>query len=614
MISNTVETSSAILDYDTSNNSATVSNTIAEDLSVETGASDIGQVTEGSQVTYLVCVDNHSATAASYTATTTLPANTTFVSATGNFTLTGNILTWHGTRLDPGECESLRFVVQATATGIERLTATVTGLVPDTTPLDNTSSVNPAPAANLVSYWKADGNANDAVGTNSGTLQNGATFAPGYAGLTFNLDGVNDYVSIPDSTSLDSPSLTFSTRFMTTSFISTSVIAAKPQGSGNNDTFALWFDAGQIHAGVGVTSQQFGSIDVGFTPTANVWYQATMTFDNSTKLLTLYLNGNAIGSRTLAANFTVGYDSHPLLLGADINSGAIGFYWRGKIDEVYSYNRALAASEVQSIDYSHTLGIVNQAPTISAATNLIVVNEGQVASNLGVLNDPDGENRCVLVSASTGTVTQDPVNAGNWTWTWNTTDGPVQSQTVTVTVNDGHGGIVSTAFQLVVNNVAPTATLSNGGNVDEGSEGLVSFVNQFDPSGPDTSAGFLYRYDFDSDGVFESISSSSPTAVVPSIYLVDDGMAAITGRIYDKDGGYNQYVTTIMIANVAPTVNAGADHAVNEGDLVSFDGTFFDPGTADTHVRNWHVVASNGQLIADGSGALFSFTPDVNGI
>ena len=38
------------------------------------------------------------------------------------------------------------------------------------------------PPAGLVSWWAGDGNANDIVGGNDGTLVNGATFAPGMVG------------------------------------------------------------------------------------------------------------------------------------------------------------------------------------------------------------------------------------------------------------------------------------------------------------------------------------------------------------------------------------------------------------------------------------------------
>src|SRR5206468_1952115 len=69
----------------------------------------------------------------------------------------------------------------------------------------------------------------------------------------------------------------------------------------------------------------------------------------------------------------------------------------------------------------------------------------------------------------------------------------------------------------------------------------------------------------------------------------------------------------VTVNNVAPTANAGADQTVNEGDTVNLAGTFTDPGSADTWTYNWHVVSSNGQVVADGNAHNFSFTPNDNG-
>jgi hypothetical protein len=156
--------------------------------------------------------------------------------------------------------------------------------------------------------------------------------------------------------------------------------------------------------------------------------------------------------------------------------------------------------------------------------------------------------------------------------------------TVNVTVTDSNGNSDTKSFQVLVKNVAPTATLSNDGPVDENSTVYVTFTNQFDPSAADTTAGFLYSYDVDNDGVFEITASSSPSATVPASYLDDGpGLHTVRARIADKDGGINDYTTMIAIQNVNPTATLSNSGPVVEGSsaLVSF-GNQFDPSSADT--------------------------------
>src|SRR5205807_9091045 len=56
--------------------------------------------------------------------------------------------------------------------------------------------------AGMISWWKAEGNANDSQDGNNGTLQNGATFATAEVGQGFSLNGTDQYVEVPDSPSI----------------------------------------------------------------------------------------------------------------------------------------------------------------------------------------------------------------------------------------------------------------------------------------------------------------------------------------------------------------------------------------------------------------------------
>jgi hypothetical protein len=56
-----------------------------------------------------------------------------------------------------------------------------------------------AQSSGPIAWWPGDGNANDVVGPNHGTLHNGAGFVAGQVGQAFSFDGVNDFVSFGNS-------------------------------------------------------------------------------------------------------------------------------------------------------------------------------------------------------------------------------------------------------------------------------------------------------------------------------------------------------------------------------------------------------------------------------
>ena len=240
----------------------------------------------------------------------------------------------------------------------------------------------------LISWWKGNGNANDSHGSNNGTLINGATFAPGKVGQAFSFDGVNQFVSITDSPSLRPKDLTIETWVKFSSVPSMAIIAAKTLGSVYGDSFFLDLEYGKLNGGVGDNSG-FGKImSYPFIPELNAWYHLTYTFDDSTKTQALYINGQQVATGTQATS--IAYDSHPVLIGADINSESPGYYFPGLIDEVKIYNRSLSVDEIAAIYNAGSAGVcvatVPGAPasvTASAGNSQATVNFTEPASNGG---------------------------------------------------------------------------------------------------------------------------------------------------------------------------------------------------------------------------------------
>src|SRR5438045_384743 len=64
------------------------------------------------------------------------------------------------------------------------------------------TSCVPAPQG-IVSFWRGEGTGNDSVGTNSATLINGVSFAPGEIGQAFTFNGTSTGLRIPAANNLD---------------------------------------------------------------------------------------------------------------------------------------------------------------------------------------------------------------------------------------------------------------------------------------------------------------------------------------------------------------------------------------------------------------------------
>jgi hypothetical protein len=238
--------------------------------------------------------------------------------------------------------------------------------------------------------------------------------------------------------------------------------------------------------------------------------------------------------------------------------------------------------------YTATVVIDNVAPT-ATFTGDAAVNEGVTATvSFSGQADPSA-----VDTAAGFAYSYDFDNDGTFEVTDSTSasavvpaafldDGP-HSAIVRARIKDKDGGFTDYTTVIVIKNVAPTGTLSNGGAVDEGSPGSVRFDDLFDPSATDRAAGYRYSYDFDNDGTFEVVDSTTASAVVPASYLDDGaGTRTIRARIKDKDNEFTDHTTTIAINNVAPTAALSGDASGVRGQRRNFLLAATDPSAADT--------------------------------
>lgn len=154
-------------------------------------------------------------------------------------------------------------------------------------------------------------------------------------------DGVDDYVSVQNSISLNS--LTTEITVMawikpTAAGVSgTGVIVGRDYSGQRHFLFSL--NDGKMDSVIGVASM----VSADTTLTADVWQHVAFTFNTSTDELIYYLNGGKDGEINAAAN--LGTSNRALWIGAREWTGG-ELYFNGSIDEVRIYNRSLIADEI----------------------------------------------------------------------------------------------------------------------------------------------------------------------------------------------------------------------------------------------------------------------------
>ncbi len=185
---------------------------------------------------------------------------------------------------------------------------------------------------------------------NNGTFVNGASYMQsGKYRSAIQLDGINDYVSVPDSSSLDFGTGGFSVNFWMNASSTpsgTAQLIVKRITAGGN--FEVQMSNGKLEVYMEGTGQ--GTLNLQSTYNVsqhlNEWIFVTLNRAGTTA--GLYVNGLLNASGTSAHNVN---NNNPLNIGRDVDGG--NEFYNGSIDEVWIYNRGLSTQEVYQLYVSN---------------------------------------------------------------------------------------------------------------------------------------------------------------------------------------------------------------------------------------------------------------------
>ena len=246
---------------------------------------------------------------------------------------------------------TIPWLTNAVSNGSHRLTAVARdggGHLTTSAQVDVTvNNVGPPPPTGLVAAYSFNSVSGSSVADVSGNANGGtvsgavATVAGKYGGaLTF--DGVNDWVTVADSNSLD-----LTTGMTLMAWVNPAVIAGSwrtillKEGGPGSMNYSLYDgdDAakpiGQVYVGGEQNAVGTATLPLG------TWSHLAVTYDGA--VLRLYVNGTQVATKSISGQIT------PTTGALRIGGNNIWAEWfNGSIDEVRIFNRALTQAEIQT--------------------------------------------------------------------------------------------------------------------------------------------------------------------------------------------------------------------------------------------------------------------------
>jgi hypothetical protein len=208
----------------------------------------------------------------------------------------------------------------------------------------------------LKGWWKFDEQqgttAADSAGGNPGTLINGPIWAVGHLGGALSFDGLDDRVDLADAGTIyatQAAPFSFSAWFNLSDFTMT-VPDLMQMRSDSDLPFHVLLSVLPAYQGVsaGSGAGPWLPVRTGVVPTTAAWHHVVMVFDGAdagaTTSFMIFLDG--VSQPVMAAG----------AYGLQVNQSRIGAaedvttnQWKGLIDDVRVYGRALSAAEVQRL-------------------------------------------------------------------------------------------------------------------------------------------------------------------------------------------------------------------------------------------------------------------------
>lgn len=414
---------------------------------------------------------------------------------------------------------------------------------------NSTAACCAPPPNDMVSWWRAEGNAVDTLGNHNGTIVGPVTFGAGEVGQSFAFNSQLGYI--------DTGAIVLPETFTIDAWINPANVNSVQFIMAGNQSYQFALNNDALSLSVENAENSFTSY---ITPNgvigANTWQHVAATYDGNAaagQRIKLYVNGQLISSPSIIQDDGGGLTT-PATTYIGIYPDGQHFNFSGSIDEVEVFNRALTANEIAEL-----------------------YNAG-------------GTGKCVPATTPSPTPTPTPTPTPSPT--------PTPTPTATPTVTTTAGGDVSIGSGA---KLTDSAVLSGGDNPT----GTITF-KLWDPS---NNVVYTNVVTVDGNGTYTTASGNNPGGYLPTVTGAFWWRAKYSGDANNAqaiDNGQNE-TQHVLRANPGISTVAGSTVTLGSGqkmnDSATLTGGYNPTGLITFRLRNSSdIVLYTNSVVVNGAG------------
>ncbi len=215
---------------------------------------------------------------------------------------------------------------------------------------DSTPVPPGTPGLTGIGYWPLDENngttAEDKAGEHDGNILNGTSWTTGRNGSALHFDGQDDAVDFSRQPVLDTWAGYTAAAWVKLDAVDDRMQTAVSQDGPSTSAFYLQYSGADKRFAMSFAGRRALAATA---PTAGEWYHLAGVRDAVTGKLRLYVNGDRVAEIDACSG---GDSTGPLVIGRGKYNGGVTDFWKGAIDQVHVYDRALSDDEVAALHAS----------------------------------------------------------------------------------------------------------------------------------------------------------------------------------------------------------------------------------------------------------------------